>query len=350
MNGAEGGLPRAVRRTVRRSLQAVVARRGWQLAPAQPEGEPLDPYLQQRYDPSVPLPPGAVDRLRPDHPDLVALRAAYAAVDWPVTSPSLWSDEVVGEWLDMAWFRGDNPYVWHYRESERASELKYFTYLTYVLGRDPHGLVARLGEDGAFGCWTYRYEGYPPCSRDLLDSVNELYFLDRAVGLLSRTRVAVLDIGAGYGRLAHRCSQAVPGLADYVAVDAVAESTYLCAYYCDHRGVTPPVEVVPLPAVPALQPGRFDLAVNVHGFSEMPLAAVRWWIEQLVRLDVPSLFVVPNEDVGFLTLEQDDRREDYRPLLEAAGFRLELEEPSLIDPAVRELVRVHDRFCLFTRR
>ena len=350
MTAANGSVARTVRRMVRRSLQAVVARRGWRLAPVEPEGEPIDPYLQQRYDPSVPLPPDAADVLRADHPDLVALRATYAALDWPVTAPSLWSEEVVGRWLDMQWFRGDNPYVWHYRESERASELKYFTYLTYVLGRDPHGLVERLGEDGAFGCWTYRYEGYPACSRDLLDSVNELYFLDRAVDILTRPRIAVLDIGAGYGRLAHRCSQAVPGLSDYVAVDAVAESTYLCGYYCRFRGVIPPVEVVPLPRVPELQPGRFDLAVNVHGFSEMPLAAVRWWIDQLVRLEVPALFVVPNEDVGFRTLEQDGSREDYRSLLEDAGYGLTLEEPSLGDPAVRALVQVHDRFCLFTRR
>jgi hypothetical protein len=344
------GLPRSFRRAVRRSLQAAVQRQGWRLTPAEDEPETIDPYLQQRYDPTVALPPGAAEVLRPDHPGLVELRRTYAELDWPVTSPSLWSDEVVSTWLDMRWFRGDNPYVWHYRESERVSQLMYFTFLTCILERDPHDLVARLGEDGAFGCWTYRYPGYPPCSRDLLDSVNEIYFLDRAFGLLQRPKVSVLDIGAGYGRLAHRFSQAVPTLTDYVAVDAVAESTYLCSYYCAFREVSPPVEVLPLPAVPGLRPGRFDLAVNVHGFSEMPAAAVRWWLEQIVRLQVPNLFIVPNEEVGFLTLEQDQTRVSYLPLLEEAGYRLDAEEPSLTDPAVRELVRVHDRFCLFTRR
>jgi hypothetical protein len=77
---------------------------------------------------------------------------------------------------------------------------------------------------------------------------------------------------------------------------------------------------------------------------------VAWWFDQLQRLDVPNLFIVPNEKVGFFTLEADGTRLDYSLLLEGAGYRLVAEELSLTDAATRELVQVDDRFCLFTRR
>ena len=53
----------------------------------------------------------------------------------------------------------------------------------------------------------------------------------------------MLDIGAGYGRLAHRMSAAFPQLEDYCCVDAVPESTFLSEYYLRHRGCTPPARV-----------------------------------------------------------------------------------------------------------
>jgi SAM-dependent methyltransferase len=305
--------------------------------------------LTHPYDDTTPLPADA-EELAPDHPRLHELRAAYAASELPVTVPSVWSDELLSNRLDLRYFRGDNPYVWQYAEWPRAMALKYFVLGQYVRGRDRHGLLERLGEDGAFGCWTFAYPGHPRVSRDLLDSVNELTFLDRHLGIFERPGLRVLDIGAGYGRTAHRMTQALGNVADYCCVDAIPESTFLSEYYLRHRGCTPPARVVPLPDVErTLAPDHFDLAINIHSFSECTFAAVAWWLQLLERLRVPRLLIVPNDREELLAYESDGRRRDFRPLVEAAGYELAVSEPVIDDPAIRELVRVPDHFLLFHR-
>jgi len=307
-------------------------------------------YLTSLYDDSTPLPPDAAESLRQDHPGLADLRARYAALDLPVLSASRWHEEAVASFLDLRYFRGETLITWHYRELPRISALKFFVFAGYVRERDGRNLLARLGEDGAFGCWTFDYPGYGRFSRDLLESVNEIVFLDRRLGICDRPGLRVLDIGAGYGRLAHRLASACPELGDYCCVDAVPESTFLSDYYLRHRGVRPPARVVPLDRVQEdLAPGTFDLAVNVHSFSECTYAAVAWWIELLSRLGVPNLLIVPNEPEELLTLEADGTRRDFAPLLAAAGYRPAIREPVIDDLAVRDLLDLHDRFHLFER-
>ena len=304
-------------------------------------------YRTALVDDSVPLPESA-EGLRSDAPRLLELRAAYSAADPAVRVHSRWTDEVFASWLDLQHFRGDNAYVYQFREDRRVSELKHLLYLQEVMARDRVGLLNELSEDGAFGCWTFEFEGLPRCSRELLDSVNELLFLDAELGIRSGTCPRVLDIGAGYGRMAHRYVTAVPATSDYCCVDAIAESTFLSEYYVRYRGVAPPARVVPLFDVPSLEPGAFDLALNIHSWSECTLDAIGWWAEVLAHLQVPRVFVVPNEDQGFASFEVDGRRLDYRPALEAVGYRLVRDVPAF-PPALRTALSRRDRFCLFER-
>lgn len=335
-----------LRRSAHAATDRLLARRGYGLVPL---AQLPDRYTHDLHDSTVPLPTGAADALRPDSPRLTELRDTYRRLDWTVAGDTRWRGEALNRWLDLRHFRGDNAYVWHYRETLQVSRLKYFVFLRYVQERDDQSLVEALGEDGLFGCWTHHFPGYPPCSRDLLDSVNELSFLDRQLGVFDRRDLRVVDIGAGYGRLAHRATQALPHLADYCCVDAVPESTFLCEYYTRFRGATPPVRVTSLPDVPGLADGSFDLAINIHSFSECALASIEWWTQQLARLAVPHLFLVPNEPEGFLSTEADGSRHDYLPSIEVAGYRLIAQEPVFEDIAVRELLGVGDRFCLFER-
>jgi SAM-dependent methyltransferase len=241
--------------------------------------------------------------------------------------------------------------TWHYRELHRISVLKFFVLLRYVEDRDALGLLRSLNEDGAFGCWTFSYVGYGRFSRDLLESVNEISFLEQQLALSQRSRFSVLDIGAGYGRLAHRMTEAYPRLDDYCCVDAIPESTFLSEYYLAFRECTPPARVLSFDSIEgSLQAGDFDLAVNIHSFSECTYAAVEWWVELLGDLAVPWVLLVPNEPSDLLTLEVDGTRRDFAPLLEQAGYRLERCDPVLDDPAVRELLMLEDHFHLFALR
>jgi SAM-dependent methyltransferase len=311
-------------------------------------GVPQPPTYKVAHDERRPLPVGAAEYLRPDNPRLLELRSTYAGLNWPVTVPSRWGQRMLDDWLHLAWFRGDNPYIWQYRLLDpQAQNFKYFIFLRHVLDIDSLGLVEKLGEDGAFGCWLFEYAGYPLCSRDLLDSVLELTFLDRHWQILRTPGLRVLDIGAGYGRLAYRWSQAAPSLADYCCTDAIAESTFLSEYYAQYRQVVPPVRVAPLHTVPDLPVGGFDIAVNVHSFSECTRDAIAWWVHQLRRLEVPRLFLVPNESNGICSTEPDGRRLDVTDVLNDAGFRLVHEEPVFADAAVRQMLEVDDRFCLY---
>jgi hypothetical protein len=76
---------------------------------------------------------------------------------------------------------------------------------------------------------------------------------------------------------------------------------------------------------------------------------VEWWVTLLRQLEVPYLFIVPNEPDQLLTLEPGGERRDFRPLIEDAGYRLMASEPVVEDPAVRELAQLDDRFYLFAR-
>lgn len=331
-----------------RWLRRLLRRFGYRILALSPEEWR---YIESTYDDTLPLPQGAEKELASDHPRLQELRQSYAALDWPVVKRhSVWSPKRVSVLVDLSHFRGDTQYFWHYREQRTLTAFRYFVFLEYLAKRDPRGLLKTLAEDGAFGCWTFDFPGRPRVSRDLLDSINELYFLDRQLGLLDKPEVSVLDIGAGYGRLAYHFTKGVPGLRDYCCVDAIPESTFICEYYLRHRQSMPPARVVALPDVPELQPGTFDLAMNIHSFSECPYAAVEWWVGQVERLQVPWLFIVPNQPRELLTTEPGGGKRDFAPLLEAAGYTLTACEPVLADGAVRELLGVHDHFFLYRRR
>jgi hypothetical protein len=307
-------------------------------------------YFSKLYDDSVPLPPGAETELVPANPKLLELRSAYESLDLPVRATSRWHGRAIDSFLDLRWFRGESLFVWHYRELPRISELKYYIFARYVRDRDELELLDRLEEDGAFGCWTFSYPGWGRVSRDLLQSVNEISFLERELRLSGREGLCVLDIGAGYGRLGHRMALSLPNLKDYCCIDTIAEATFLSEWYLRYRGCVPPCRAARLDRLDTEVRGQeFDLAVNIHSFSECPLDAVRWWISLLSELEVPRLLIVPNDPTELLSTEEDGSRRDFSGLVESAGFELITSEPVISDEAARELIPLQDRFYLFAR-
>ncbi|MFX0093610.1 MAG: hypothetical protein ACFFBD_17800, partial [Candidatus Hodarchaeota archaeon] len=100
--------------------------------------------------------------------------------------------------------------------------------------KDDLNLFDKTVEDGDFGAITFKVGDY--CiSRDLMDSINEMYFLNETISLSQIKNINILDIGAGYGRLAHRMLECFHNIQNYFTVDAIPESTLLCQFYLDYR-------------------------------------------------------------------------------------------------------------------
>lgn len=299
---------------------------------------------------STPLPPEA-SALHRDHPRLRELRARYRRFGQVVTDHVSWTDRYLRDELDLSHFRGDNAYVWQLRglRDHEMAVRSYALTAYYVRSIDTLGLLQRLEEDGLFGVHTFEVDRRT-MSRDLLDSVNEILFLERHLGLSRMPNVRILDIGAGYGRLAHRLTAGLPNVARVLCADAVPESTFLCEFYLRFRGVADRSCAVPLDEIePVLMAEGVDVATNIHSFSECTADVIRWWLELLRRARVPHLLIVPNDGARLFSREKDGSQQDFTQLVEQAGYRLRLTEPKYLDPTVQKL-GVHGGFYhLFDR-
>jgi hypothetical protein len=282
---------------------------------------------------ATPLPGDAATYLRHDNPKLLELEQRYSAFDSDVTRPSVWTNGYVGQ-EDLTYFRGDNPWVWQLR-GPNAHILAYALGFYYLRAIDHLGFLDKLKEDTSFGNFTFRIAGRE-VSRDLLDSIVEIYFLERHLGIGSRPGYRILDIGAGYGRLAHRMMTALPGLGSYLCTDAVAVSTFVCDYYLRFQGVEKAC-AVPLDEIEStLEEHPVDLAVNIHSFSECRMEAVEWWVRLLSKYRVKHFMIAPNPAGCGGERLLTNQGSDFLPILERYGYRILLREPKFLDPVVQK--------------
>lgn len=268
-----------------------------------------------------PAEPVVVDpELTADNPLLVDLRRRYRG--HPAAAVSQWSDTYIAHEIDLNSFRADNAYVWQRRLNTDAAS--YALTAFYLQRHAALSMFDRLGEDRLFGVTAFDIDGRL-VSRDLLDSMTELSFLEDELGLSQREGPTILDIGAGYGRLAHRATAAVDGTS-YICTDGVALSTFLCDYYLRFRAAEG-TEVVPLDRIgPTLDGRRIDVAVNIHSFSECPVSTITWWLDLLAASDVEHLMIVPNTE-DLLSVEASGDRIDFTPEIESRGFSLVVKRP-----------------------
>lgn len=282
----------------------------------------------------VHLPDGASAYLNEENPRLVELRQRYTAFQANASIAIVWTDEYANS-SDLQSFRGDNCYVWQARDPNCA-EINYCLTAYYVQNNDKLGLLEKNTEDGLFGVHTYTVDSR--CiSRDLLDSTAELYFLEKHLGLSSVEDLGIVDIGAGYGRLAYRTVKAFPNVSRYLCTDAVPESTFLSEYHIRFRGLEDRVTVVPLDEIEQqLQMHTIDLAVNVHSFSECSLDAIEWWLELLANSKVKYLFIVPNASDHKGEKLALNSGEDFSFLVEKHGYTLKIKAPKYEDPMVQQ--------------
>jgi len=271
------------------------------------------------------------------NPELQALRQRYGNLSDVMGKGRVWRrGHITAE--DLLYFRGDNGYVWQFRDNN-TSEKYVLTYF-YLRTIDTLGLLDILKEDGDYGVFVFPTGEMDEdgrerfVSRDLLDSTSELLFLERALQISRRPGLKVLDIGAGYGRLAYRAVAALDNIDTYFCVDAIPESTFVCSHYLSRKGATR-ARVVPFDDQQELVGDGIDLAVNIHSFSECAVEAVEYWLSRCAELKVEYLFIVPDWSAkGGEVLRLVDGT-DYRPLLAKYGYRLCLAEPKYQNPLLQ---------------
>jgi SAM-dependent methyltransferase len=281
------------------------------------------------------LPPSAAEYLRPDNPRLRELEQRYRKLPAEVIDHTLWSGEYAEREVDLQRFRGDNAFVYQLRDNN--SEANHILTADYLAEIDRLNLFGRLTEDDLFGVCGFHGRNGERITRDLLDSIAEINFLESTLEISTRPEFRILDIGAGYGRFAHRLFEAYPN-ATVRATDALPLSTFLCEFYLQFRGCEPRAAAVPADELPD---ERFDLATNIHSFSECSLNTICWWLDRLAEREVQHLMVVPNsEDHGgarLVSREKDGRSLDFLPELEKRGYRLQHERPKYGDELMQRI-------------
>lgn len=326
----------SLRKHLRTGLNSILTRYDLEVA----EAKLL--YEWQKIQPAVPshsrlpLPDGAIEYLVQDNPRLKELQGRYSTFNPDVTTPLVWTDSCVKS-DDMLYFRGDNAYVWQLRAGN-MNEIGYALTAYYTKSIDKLNFLEKLQEDGLFGNHKFSVND-KQMSRDLLDSINEIYFLERHLGISLLPGASVLDVGAGYGRLAHRMLCALPNIAQYLCVDAFPKSSFISEYYLNFRNLGGRGKVVPLYEIEdVLRKTRVDVAVNIHSFSECRLSAIEWWLATLAKYGVKNLMIVPNthelrtnDGVDF---SDAIKRQGYKMIARESKYQDSLVQKYAIYPAI----------------
>jgi hypothetical protein len=332
-----------LKRTLRIGLNSLLNNYGFEIVSSRLLYEwQKNPQNVASYNRS-PLPTEASSYLVQDNPRLRELQGRYSNFNEDVTTPFVWTDSYVSP-DDILYFRGDNAWVWQLREGN-LNELGYALTTYYLKSIDKLDLFKSLAEDDLFGNYSFLVDN-AFVSRDLLDSINEIYFLERHLNISSANNLNILDIGAGYGRLAHRMLNALPNINQYFCTDAFPISSFICEYYLRYRHLEDRAKVTPLDRIEdVLRNNSIDIAVNIHSFSECRTSAIEWWLSILAKYKVKNLMVIPNPP----ELRTNDGI-DFGNIIEKYGYSMVAKDPKYLDPVVQKYGINPSNYYLFELR
>jgi len=281
------------------------------------------------------LPEGAASYLNERTPRLQEISDRYNKFDNHVTKPLDWNAEYVKS-DDIKFFRGDNAYVWQVR-GVNMNILTYALTTYYLKSIDKYNLLNKLTEDKLFGIHSFEIDN-KIITRDLLDSISEIYFLEDKLNISNFDNLKILDIGSGYGRLAHRVYEALPNLSNYLCTDAVAYSSFISEFYIKYRKLSDKVEVVLLDEIEdKLTNLKPDIAVNIHSFAECKVDAIKWWINLIMKNEVKYLMIVANayKENGKVILPTNEKK-DFFQIIQDNNYKLISFEPKYNDPILNK--------------
>lgn len=289
-----------------------------------------------------------IPELSRDNPRLLKLEAEYAKLN--LFEQSVWTEWAKG--IDIQNFRAEHGYM---AQMWMMTEERYQNTWRYIVDKKQGWLLRLLVEDGAFGAVTFADPDGYLFGRDLLDSALEIMFLRQSLGWGTNQDPRIMDIGAGYGRLAHRFLNVFEH-GHVACFDGVPLSTFLCDFYLKWRGFQKDkVDVIPLHQIQEYldYPQRpIDLAVNTQSFSEMPLSAVDFWVALCATMKIPYFFLEPHSadliHPHYVTSEPDGTHRDYFHLFEKHGYKLKVQQSKFPRELAPSLIYSTD-FLLFER-
>jgi hypothetical protein len=286
--------------------------------------------------------------LTPSNERLQGIIKNYTALEQNITSSRTWdwrAGSISTEFLQN--FRGDRAFVWQMKGLDMP-EIRYLLTTYYTMANDKLQLFDRLSIDSVFGNAVFKIHNRL-VSRELLDSINEINFLDRELSISSIENLKILDIGSGYGRLAHRCSEALANLNTYYCTDGVPSSAFLCDFYLRYRNISKGKMVEMGMVENELKDELIHLAVNIHSFSECSMDSIEWWISLVRRLDIRYILIIPNayEDGGNRLLNNE--RENFQGIIEKNEYRLILKTQKYADPLVQQFGLYPTCYYLFEK-
>ena len=182
-------------------------------------------------------------------------------------------------------FRGENAFVW--QEKQGDNKETYIEYYKIIKSIDKDNLLNKTFECGSYGCKSYDFDNIK-ISRDLLDSLIEIYFLKSFFPNLNE--LSLLEIGGGYGRLCKRYLDCIPS-SKYYITDAIPQSTFYSKLYLKEKKDS----VINLYDIPEkIKSLKIDIAVNIHSFPECNINDIEWWIKLIDSNKIKYIFYVPN--------------------------------------------------------
>jgi hypothetical protein len=205
-------------------------------------------------------------------------------------NPTIWDikSNYINLSFDIKNFRQDNAYLWQIRMGDNINI--YLNYYNKLKKIDTLGLFNKTIEDGSYGCITWNINNIL-ISRDLLDSIIEIYYLKKHFKDLEK--LTLLEIGGGYGRLCKRYNDCFPGSNFYIT-DGIPQSTYLSDIYLTKYGYqNNNIELFNIEN--KLQNTKIDIVINIHSFPEQNIKDVEWWVSIISKYNIKYLFYVPND-------------------------------------------------------
>jgi len=213
-------------------------------------------------------------------------------------------------------FRESNAYVW--QENQGDNIKTYIEYYRSIKNIDHDQLLNKTKEDQSYGAICYEIDN-TIVSRDLLDSILQIYFLKN--NLENFEYMTYLEIGAGYGRLCKRFADCFPTI-KYFIVDGIPESTFISKFYLGESNQNKVIDLDML--YHRTENMNIDVAINIHSFPECNYNDIEWWVKFIYSRKIRYIFYAPNDQESTPFFMPTNNKECISHIFKKYNYRIKI--------------------------